>query len=427
LESTQTPPANPGRAVDRFNYVMGVAWLTLWTSNAVGLLYGYSPINPYYSLVAIYLVYFALARPNQLLAVSTRPLFWVWLLTAILPIVLYWASDRTPEAYASMRNRITVFSGIAGSMVILSGKDPLKMLRAAAKIVFATSVFLNLLEVAIPLLSTSPGRSAGLYQNPNIAAAGIIVCLIILVDFRRHTPRNMVLMAIGLIGVVSTFSRSGMLYVTLLWLAYTLLPRGPGTSPAASRLVVMSALGLVVLMGLLTAWQLGVISDVGQHQIASMLEMQEDYSVQKRRFSALNAWNEFSRHPLAGLGIGAPEYYNLSTHNTYLHLAVEFGILGLLVYLVVSLGPVVKVLRSGIGRSTSHLVMLSFVFYYGTFDHYVHAQGVFCVVFAAIAVDALIDREPQPTWDDAKQVGVRGRIDWRSTPAPAESTGDRLV
>lgn len=418
MQSTQPPPARPGRLIDRFHYVMGVAWLAIWWSNLLGVLfsYHYAPINPYYSLVAIYLPYFLFSRSRQMLAVAARPLFWGWLATAVVAVLLYWASDRSTEGYDSMRARIVVFSGIAGSMVILLGNEPLKLLRSAAKIILATSVLLNLVEVVVPLFSTAPGRSAGFFQNPNVAAAGIIICVIVLLDFRRHTGRNMLVLALGFVGVVTTFSRSGMLFLALLWVVYTLLPRGQGGSHVANRLIVMVALGLVVLGALLTAWQFGAISEVGEQQIDTIIEMREDASAHKRRMAAINAWRLFTHHPFTGLGIGAPEHFVLSTHNTYLHLATEFGILGLLFFLVLAFGPAVKVLRWGLARSTTHVIVLAFVFYYGAFDHYIHSHGVFTVLFAALAVDTLIDREPRPS---AQGVGVRDRIDWRGAPAPA--------
>ena len=66
--------------------------------------------------------------------------------------------------------------------------------------------------------------------------------------------------------------------------------------------------------------------------------------------------------------------------------------------------------------------MLAFLVYRGAFDHYIHTNGVFSVVLAALAIDALI--HPEPALRDAR-VGERARIDWQAASVPVEPAADR--
>jgi O-antigen ligase len=408
--------------------VLGVAWIAVWVSGIMGPASSFLPLSPFYLMTAIYSVYFSIRQPLQLVSIATRPFFWVWLGTALISILLYSNAAFGPDSYASMRSRVVFFAGIAGSMVILMSPDARAKLRSAARIVLVVSVSINLLELAVGnIFSETPGRSAGFYQNPNVSASLLTVCIILTLDFTRHTTRGVLWLSFGLLGILSTFSRSGIVFGALLLLSYFILPRGRGSLPAGNRLIVfLGGLFLAVLAAGMTLPFLE-ISDIGQYQIRSLFgsDLLNDGSVAGRLWGLRNGWREFTEHPWTGVGIGAMNYYTVFTHNAYLAIAVEFGIFALLLYLVILLVPLAKSLVAGWSRAATQLMLLTCIVYWSAFDHNVHVYSAFALAFAAFATDALIEpRMPLGTNGRSEYPDV-SRIPGHTTPAPAISTDAR--
>jgi O-antigen ligase len=59
-----------------------------------------------------------------------------------------------------------------------------------------------------------------------------------------------------------------------------------------------------------------------------------DFSQKERILLAEKAWALFAEHPFLGAGLGATELWNerTSTHNMYLMLMTDFGVLGALIF-----------------------------------------------------------------------------------------------
>ena len=168
----------------RFHMFLGIVWLSIWMGNFLRPVFDLLPISPYYIITALYVPYFLLARPGDVLRVVLRPMFWIWFLTAAIPLLIYIGWGGGEHAYIEVRTRITYFSAVAGSAVLLSSHAPKRTLQLSATLVLVVSSFVNLGEMVLPFqLSEAPGRAAGFHQNPNASAGVLIASLLIALDF----------------------------------------------------------------------------------------------------------------------------------------------------------------------------------------------------------------------------------------------------
>lgn len=414
-------PALPSlRGAERIHHIVGVAWLAIRLGSVNPLLFYILPINPYYLTVGLFATYFALLRPAQIVVALTKPFFWLWLITAVVPVFLYLFSERNFDAYSSMRAYVTNFSAFAGSMVVLAGARPREMLRHAALVVLVVAIPFNFVELVTPILTVAPGRAAGLFQNPNMSAGGISVCLLLATDFRRHTARELAIMAAGMLAIVITFSRSGMVGGALIWMAYLILPRGRQSLRMENRFLILIGLFTLFLIGAAVAMQFVDLS-VGEYQIRSLVEGRtDDPSFQGRVWGLRNAWHEFSKTPWTGVGLGTPEYYFMGIHNAYLQIAVEFGIGGLLVYLLILFVPLFQGIRVGWQRGWRQIALALYIIYFGIFDHSANTQPAFVAIFAAFAAGVLIE-PPAPRTTSARSPETPPDLpDWSGSGAPLE-------
>lgn len=217
--------------------------------------------------------------------------------------------------------------------------------RAAAVAVIAAVVLasaLNLAEFArlvrfdidVPGLERTAGRSAGLYVNPNESGVAItfgVALAITVVPRRLRVP----LLVISGLGVLVTFSRGAMACFVLLclWLLW---------KQAVGRLAV--GLAAALLVGLFVRFStaapsletVGLLND----NTVARLQMAKDDSGRGRL--AGKAWRLFQRAPLTGNGIGSTVAWDepVSSHNQYLNLAADHGVLGLLAFPALALALV---------------------------------------------------------------------------------------
>ncbi|MCH2185205.1 hypothetical protein MK280_04970, partial [Myxococcota bacterium] len=103
-----------------------------------------------------------------------------------------------------------------------------------------------------------------------------------------------------------------------------------------------------------------------------------------------------------GRGPGAAREYHVSAHNTYITLGYDYGILGILSYMLLIGWGAFKIFRFGWRRSTTYFFLSFQVAYYSLFAHDVHTNAVFAVMFASFLTNASLDEpaesfiEPSP-------------------------------
>ncbi|MGH7288760.1 MAG: O-antigen ligase family protein, partial [Myxococcota bacterium] len=295
-----------------------------------------------------------------------------------------------------MKDRVLLTFFLLGSAVLLLGPDSRRLLRVSASIVLAWAIPVCFVEVVVPnLFSTATGRSAGLYLNPNIASAAILVCLICAVDLARPTAKSLILIALGVAAVFATFSRMGMVFATFLFIGFALTPRfADRRAITAGRRIVLLAT-LVVLGAIAVAWVAWNIelSDDARLRIRSFLTGDLSDASASGRIERAFETAAVAQKDLLGHGPGTVERMGLGPHNTYLYIAVDYGIPGVLLFLGILGFGFARALRAGFRRAAGAMAVVALMAFTSFFSHHVDNNVDLAVGFAALMTGALIDPE----------------------------------
>ena len=372
----------------RFHMFLGIMWLALWMGNFLRSSYDLFPISPYYVVAALYIPYFVFLRPADVIRVAGKPLFWIWFLTALLPIFMYLNSGGGEYAYVEVRTRITYFSAVAGTAVLLSSHRPRQTLQIAVVLVIVIASLINLVELVVPLgLSEAVGRSAGFHQNPNASAGVLVACLLVALDFQRQTFRGLALATLTAFGVLATFSRHGSLAIVAIWLAYLLAARGkPRESISApSRLLLLLGGilgGIIAVWGLLNFFDLHFEASL---RIRSLLGLSlADPAAQGRLDNASYGLQLYLESPWTGLGLGSHSFLDLATHNTFLQLGINYGIVAILMLLLILTVNTVGALRQRLWMGGNLGLLVGFFVYEAFFSQTLERNLAFACIFGAL-------------------------------------------
>ena len=377
-------------------HFVGIGWLVYWMTNSYRWIADVAPFFDFYVVTGAFLVYFSTVRPVQVVNMISRPALWLVGLTALIPILLYLtATDRSIYTYLEIRTRIVMFALIAGSALVMADKDGPWLLRRAALISLSIAIFVNFAEYFIenPYNRSPAGsRSAGFYADPNIAGAAIGTLLLLALPIRKQTMKSLMIASLAYVAILATLSRSGMLFATILIAAYIFLPRGPQTLPASTRAAVgLGGLGAALSLATVAIFFFN-LKDLEVWRLASAFTLDvSDASAQSRVDFAQFAFDRFLDYFWTGRGPGAAREYHVSAHNTYITLGYDYGILGIISYILLIGWGAFKVLRYGWQRATTYFFLSFQVAYYSLFAHDVHANAVFAVMFASFLTNASLD------------------------------------
>ena len=269
---------------------------------------------------------------------------YAWMLFYFL-IILLWLF--MPNAYATEKDiRGLILSIIFLFMMttlIYLDDDKLSMSRKA--ILFATllAIFNNVYEFFDPWAFFQAGvkykimgRSAGFYINANKAGEAILLGLIFSYSFVSNKYKVIFLIA-TLIGVLVTFSRTAI----VAWFMIVFVMSITKVLDRKNIIVLAAIIGLALLFVipfLINYIELdyGMVANnlLNRLNFFSSSEHTLDASEAKRLKVMLMAWNVFADHPLVGGGISLTRHWamNVSTHNIYLKLMAEFGIIGFFIF-----------------------------------------------------------------------------------------------
>lgn len=239
---------------------------------------------------------------------------------------------------------------------------------------------LYVLEMIYPFLfvplqhdSANPGRSAAFYVDSNQAGGALVLAL--LFSIRRVVFKYRVyVVALAGLGIFFTFSRSSILFymiMVFLFFFFGLIER--------RVLLVFSAILVLLVAFSFTdlIFLLEEALDVGEkNNLRTIMTRIEwffqpsnlDDSGSERVMIAKLAFEEISNSPLLGNGLSSSRNLGLdvSTHNMFLYLWVEFGIFAFLLYFVFIFCIFVFLIRVDIYYS---LFFSLFIFYWSFFSH----------------------------------------------------------
>ncbi|HXG45163.1 MAG TPA: O-antigen ligase family protein [Gemmatimonadales bacterium] len=242
----------------------------------------------------------------------------------------------TPVSKGSLTALASMIAGAGFLMLmmfVLADAAALRVARGMLVALVLVGVVVNLYDLLHPLaFSPFVGRAAGLYVNPNIAAIALVLGMVASLEAVPARWQTGYVLATG-VGVFVTLSRTGIIgwVVALAGLLWTGVLRWRVLFQVVAALVI---LGLVTLqwtgeLGALAAR----LSTIGNGPL-ERLALQGDFSTKVRYDVAVEALRLFAAHPLAGGGLGATlEWrYPESTHNMYLRLLAEMGLIGVIIY-----------------------------------------------------------------------------------------------
>ncbi len=180
-----------------------------------------------------------------------------------------------------------------------------------------------------------PGRAAGLYLNPNIAAQALVMILVCKMSSGSRSA-NLVASLVVLIGLFFTFSRAGL----LAWAALLMLATVFGRLPRWFLLGIALCAAMILFAGHQLFDALSeLVSPENRDSLGRLAWLLgqgnlSDYSAGEREYVAAYGWQQFLQAPLVGHGLGYVWVWSadVATHNLILRHLVEYGIVGVLIF-----------------------------------------------------------------------------------------------
>lgn len=238
--------------------------------------------------------------------------------------------------------------------------------------------------IPISYFASTPGRSAGLYINPNQAGAALVLGMILTVTLIPQRLRLLFVLYI-LIGVILTFSRS----MSLGWLIAVVVMWQQKVIKLSNFLILATVFLLVIysfLPDILYYIKIhyGIFAEEGIYQRMSWFAhptFDVDMSEIERKYVANLSWQMFLDKPLLGNGIGSTDLWTeqVATHNMYLYFMADYGIIGLFVYPFLVLAACWKA-RGEIRRIAFGFA--AFTLFWGFFSHNIANEYYSLIAFA---------------------------------------------
>jgi hypothetical protein len=206
---------------------------------------------------------------------------------------------------------------------------------AAAVVAYQVASFLLGHQPSIGMDETSDDtfRYSGIFGNPNQAASFcvLLVCMSLLAPLSTGT--RILLGGLALAGLVSTFSRGGLVTFAAVAAANAFLgpPRG-----RLAFIIALIAAGTITFLVVPTLAQSGAMPPgMAKHVMGlyNLVTGQAEFTDNSRGMLVVKALNAIDEHSLSGYGFG--RYYSVigkGSHNMYTHFALLAGVPAALLY-----------------------------------------------------------------------------------------------
>jgi O-antigen ligase len=262
----------------------------------------------------------------------------IWCLGyAWLSVLWFFPSLQSDIAWQELRWRFLTIMEILTFLMIFQEPDATKLARKTLVAAVLFGVALNIYELFVPMsFSQTMGRSAGLYQNPNMAGEALVLGMIVSATVLEPRFRGSFILLTG-IGIFATLSRAAILMWVIAAVGLLLVGR-----LRLKNLLVSATVGLLLVVlvlfprwdQLMTAWQsTGVINVNVQERLGWLMDPSDvsDYSSWERKYVAQLAWNKISEHPVLGSGTGSFHQAPVMPHNQYLAFMLDHGLIGAMI------------------------------------------------------------------------------------------------
>ena len=385
--------------------VVAIIFLSNWPSYNFQIRGGPIPLW-YYVLPGVLILPLIFAEPGLAVRFFRDPILWWFVAYVTTGLVwMLFAQDFIEESAQQWRLRLMalffVFTvTILGSEAHRNATGWIILACVLAACAFNWSDVLRPHRfVPVGHEASIPGRGAGLFMNPNAAAAFIVmgtIAALPVVPARFRGP----LLVVAVFGVAATFSRSGFVMIALTLLLAVVLRL---VTRVQTWLLVLGIPLLVSGVSISYEYLIGASDDRGLRTVVQRLAWfqdtgEEDAAVEGRRYGATRAWQMFLDQPVTGNGTGATSIAAVQEgpHNMYLKLAAEQGLVGLALYLaliatLIRRGRRLSRNARGAGESDVGKAMLVygvFLAVYGLFSHNVLEEPytMFCLAYIVAAV-----------------------------------------
>jgi O-antigen ligase len=212
-------------------------------------------------------------------------------------------------------------------VVIFDDAEIVWSAKKAVAIATMVGVGLNLYEVFYPeTFSVVSGRAAGFYGNSNESGMALVIGLLISLPAVQRRWREAFIM-VTFAGVAVTFSREAVLAILVVVVAAAM---ARALSP--KRLLMTAGLCALLFATFGVAQMMRQNKVLNSDTLSRATMSTKDASIRDRLRVAQRALAVFEANPLLGEGFGTGAYWNdEQTHNLYLSLLADYGIIGLLV------------------------------------------------------------------------------------------------
>jgi len=328
------------------------------------------------------------------LRVPVAPLLGWLVFYLVLTVAWFAMFPATPEADFELRRRLQSIGYIGLVWLIVQQPGALAVVRWAilAATIFACAV--NWFEFFHPgAFSLITGRAAGLYMNPNSSGAALLFGMLVSIQLLTVRWRALFVFAIGL-GILATFSRAALAGWTAVAASLMLEElRASGIARVFMKLVAIAVLVGVVVIGVLhslNSEQSAALGDVVADRLGSFMseDARDDTSTSERRELTDQAMESIGQHPWFGAGLGTNRFLDRETgsHNQYLDLMVQHGIIGVLVLPLLAVALTYGSHRPARADAMRFAFLLLFL---GFFSHNMLDERY---LLAAVVVQAAISR-----------------------------------
>jgi O-antigen ligase len=391
---------------------LAVAAVLIFFANLSGYLFSseiLASVPPLYWIIA----YLALATPllfNRKLfsSIQRSPLIW-WCYGFILisGIWLFFQSSHSEIVWQEFRFRVLSVIFLVCLFVVLSKEDALLWARYALLVAVLVGVTLNFYELFHPAtFSLIVGRSAGLYVNPNQSGNALVLGTIFCIGVLNQRFRVLLLLVV-LGGVVLTFSRAAIAgyFIAVLALVLTGLI-------SLRKSLLIGVIGLSALFVPLLVWWDELLLELKGLRILNQNVLGRidwftnpkgtaDYASIERQNVAREAWKMFTERPILGHGLASTKDWSfaVSSHNQYLNLMADHGILGAFILPLLVLAVTWR--ASGEARQTG-VTFAAFTLFIGLFSHNVLDERYFLMMFSLMA--AMVVTSKIKTGDTYRQI-----------------------
>lgn len=386
-----------------YRKALTVVFVALFFTNLADytLRYGIAPLDWIALMLALTLplVPAALTRAGWRLPVIPLAMWGVAYI--VISIVWFFPSAQVAKNFGEVRTRMLSVIVVMLVLFLVSRAEEQRLARVAIAWASMVAVGFNLYELFNPLtFSSIPGRSQGLYANVNQSGAALVLGLIVAYHVVPTKLRVPFVLLDG-VGLLTTFSRAAIMgWILTLLLFGIRSAKGGGLALRDVRRMLFVA-GMVVAFIFSPLWtnltttleQRGVLTmDVMARLSFFSKGSTSDDSANERRVVARKSWTLFEEAPLDGYGTGAANLppLTLGTHNIYLRLMVDHGILGVFI-----LPSMLATMLWGVRRSNDiGPPVAAFILLWGFFSHNVLEERYILLTVAVVAASVATERRP---------------------------------